>query len=359
MDRRSLLAIALAVLLALSGCVTTLQDPADDADGDADTTEWTVEVVSVVDGDTLKVRFPDGDVENVRLLGVDTPEINTEVSPGEFEGIPDTKRGRAWLRDWGHKADEWMRQRVADAEVTIATDPTADRRGSYGRLLVYVSIDGDDVNAELLDQGYARLYDSEFQQRDRYASLETTARTQNAGLWGYTDDADATSSDARTTTTGASPTTTATSATTEGASPTTTATSATTEGASRTTTATTTTVTDGGTVGDVDLAVVRVHENAEGHDGENLDDEYVVLENRGDRTIDPSGWTLRDDANHEYAFPDGFELAPGATVTIYTGSGTDTDASLYWGSNAPIWNNDGDVVYVETANGTVVVEYAY
>jgi len=310
MDGRSAIVLALAVALVLAGCTSTIgTGPAgDDAAGTA--TDWTVEVVEVVDGDTLKVEFPDGRVENVRLLGVDTPEVHTGVSPAEFEGIPETEDGRMWLRDWGHKASEWMRQRVADAEVRIETDPAADRRGSYGRLLVYVYVDGENVNEELLSQGYARMYDSEFTKRERFAELEASAQSQNAGLWGYTDGAGAATD-------------------------------------------------DGGAIGDSGLAVATMHADADGHDGDNLNDEYVVLENRGDRTIDLSGYTVRDEANHEYTVPDGVTLRPGEQITLFTGSGSDTDDSLYWGSSRPIWNNDGDTVYVETANGTSVVEYEY
>ena len=320
MHQRSVTVVALVVLVALSGCLSAGIDAsagdANDANGAGvgTATDWTVEVVEVVDGDTLKVEFPDGRVENVRLLGVDTPEVHTGVSPDEFEGVPETEDGRQWLRDWGHKASEWMIQRVADAEVRIATDPEADRRGSYGRLLVYVYVDGENVNAELLEQGYARMYDSEFAERDRFASLEASAQSQNAGLWGYTDGAGG-------------------------------------EGA--------VSDDDGGAVGDSGLAVATVHADADGPDGDNLNDEYVVLENRGDRTIALSGYTIRDDANHAYTVPDGVELRPGERLTLFTGSGDATDDSLYWGANSPIWNNDGDVVYVETANGTTVVEYEY
>jgi micrococcal nuclease len=322
MNHRLVLAIALATTLLLSGCLTSapMDAPATDAadtgpdDGtagpDDDVDAWTVEVVEVVDGDTLKVRFPDGTVENVRLLGVDTPEVHTGVSPDEFEGVPDTEDGRAWLRDWGFRASEWMTQRVADAEVRIATDADADRRGSYGRLLVYVYVDDANVNAELLSQGYARMYDSTFSNRDEFASLEASARSQHAGVWGYTEGAGSDTG-------------------------------------------------DGGAIGDSALAVAAVNADADGPDGDNLNDEYVVLENRGDSTIDLSGYVVRDTANHAYTIPDGVTLQPGAELTIFTGTGTSTDDSLYWGATSPIWNNDGDTVFVETTNGTTVVEYEY
>ncbi|WP_323676072.1 lamin tail domain-containing protein [Halorubellus sp. PRR65] len=320
MTERSVTVIALVLVVALSGCLSAGIDAsgpgANDGNGDrvGTATDWTVEVVAVVDGDTLKVEFPDGRVENVRLLGVDTPEVHTGVTPDEFEGVPSTDDGEAWLTDWGHKASEWMRQRVADAEVRIATDPEADRRGSYGRLLVYVHVDGENVNAELLTQGYARMYDSEFAERDRFASLEATAQSQDAGLWAYTDGAGG-------------------------------------EGA--------VSGDNGGAVGDSGLAVATVHADADGPDGDNLNDEYVVLENRGDDTIDLSGYTIRDDANHAYTIPADVTLRPGEQLTLFTGSGSASGGSLYWGASSPIWNNDGDAVYVETTNGTTAVEYEY
>ncbi len=116
------------------------------------------------------------------------------------------------------------------------------------------------------------------------------------------------------------------------------------------------TTTDSTTSG---LAVAEINADAEGRDGENLNDEYVVFENSGTETLDLSGWTVADDADHTYTIPDGVMLAPGATVTLYTGSGTATDSELYWGSGSPIWNNDGDTVIVTTNEGDRVLEESY
>ena len=107
------------------------------------------------------------------------------------------------------------------------------------------------------------------------------------------------------------------------------------------------------------LAIVEINADAEGNDRENLNDEYVVFENTGSETLDMSGWTVADDADHTYTIPDGFTLAPGETVTLYTGSGTATDSELYWGLGSPIWNNDGDTVIVTTTAGDRVLEESY
>ena len=122
----------------------------------------------------------------------------------------------------------------------------------------------------------------------------------------------------------------------------------------------TTVATDGGTsTGAGAFAVKTVHADAAGSDGENLNDEYVVFENTGSETLEMSGWTVSDAAGHSYTIPDDVTLAPGETVTLYTGSGTDTSSELYWGSGSPIWNNAGDTVIVRNSQGHIVLEYTY
>jgi micrococcal nuclease len=177
MDRR---ALAVVVLVLTAGCTVdvslggTTTTPAETR---------TATVVDVVDGDTVDVRFEDGTTERVRLLGVDTPEVHTEVAPGEYEGIPDTEAARSCLERWGDRASEFATERLAGRTVTVATDPVADRRGGYDRLLAYVETDGESFNYALLERGYARLYDTEFTERDRFAAAEREARSNGTGLW--------------------------------------------------------------------------------------------------------------------------------------------------------------------------------
>jgi len=63
--------------------------------------------------------------------------------------------------------------------------------------------------------------------------------------------------------------------------------------------------------------------------------------------------------DYAYTFPGGFTLDPGETVTVYTGSGTDTDSELYWGSGRAVWNNGGDTIIVTNANENVVIRKEY
>jgi len=107
------------------------------------------------------------------------------------------------------------------------------------------------------------------------------------------------------------------------------------------------------------LEVATVNADAEGDDRENLNDEYGVFENTGDDPIDLAGWTVEDEAGRSYEFPQGFTLEAGTTVTLRTGSGTDTETDLYWGSGSPIWNNNGDTVIVTTDTGDRILEVSY
>ena len=180
-------ALAVVALLVLAGCTVNVSVGGQTTEpGPADVR--TATVVHVVDGDTVDVEFENGTQERVRLLGVDTPETHTEVSPGEFEGVPDTEAGRSCLDSWGDRASEFARERLAGATVTVAVDGESDRRGSYGRLLAYVTTGGnasstESFNLALLEQGYARLYDTAFTRRDSFAAAENRARANGTGLW--------------------------------------------------------------------------------------------------------------------------------------------------------------------------------
>ncbi|MFB6201122.1 MAG: thermonuclease family protein [Halorhabdus sp.] len=146
---------------------------------------WTVTVVDVVDADTMDVRYRNGSRETIRLLGVDAPEPRAAVTPEEWDGIPDTDAGRTWLREWGENASRFAEERLAGKRIRIVTDPMAGRRGGYGRVLVYVLIDGTVFGEQLLKSGYARRYETTFELSDRFAAAENRAQTAERGVWGF------------------------------------------------------------------------------------------------------------------------------------------------------------------------------
>jgi hypothetical protein len=89
---------------------------------------------------------------------------------------------------------------------------------------------------------------------------------------------------------------------------------------------------------------------------ENLDQEWIEITNQGEEDISLEGWTLSDQQNHTYTFPD-FILLAGTSVKVHTGSGDDAEEDLYCNRNTPIWNNDGDVATLTDAAGNVVAMY--
>lgn len=200
MARRSVaLVFLVAVLVILAGCSTSVETVDYEAGPEAealstggpdDGMAWEVTVTHVVDGDTVEARFPNGEVERLRLLGVDTPEATEDgVTPDEFEGIPDTEAGRAHLLEWGERASTFATEELEGETVRIAVDSEADRRGGYGRLLVYVYEDGSNFNERLLREGYARLYDTPFSLLSEFEATESTARDEERGLWAFDDTA--------------------------------------------------------------------------------------------------------------------------------------------------------------------------
>lgn len=133
-------------------------------------------VTDVVDGDTIEVELPDGSEEDVRYIGIDTPET---VKPGEP------------VECGGPRAHDVNERLVAGRRVTLRFD--AERRDQYDRLLAYVYLPAAEtggrplfVNAELLRRGLARTLtiapNDSF--ADRFARITARAGARGRGLWG-------------------------------------------------------------------------------------------------------------------------------------------------------------------------------
>jgi len=124
--------------------------------------------VRAVDGDTLEVRLDDGDVETVRLIGVDTPETVKPDTPVQCFG-PQASA-------FEHRHTEGKRVRLL-----VGVEP----RDFYGRLLAYVFVDDRFLEVELLRRGLARTLT--FHPNDRFAprfeKLERIAAKRGKGLW--------------------------------------------------------------------------------------------------------------------------------------------------------------------------------
>lgn len=105
--------------------------------------EYRAKVVSVYDGDTIRVDIDLGfgvslNNQTVRLGGINSPEMRGEE------------------RTEGLKAREALREQIDGQEVTIRT--AKDRKGKYGRWLAVVDRKGVNINEWMIDHGYAMEY---------------------------------------------------------------------------------------------------------------------------------------------------------------------------------------------------------
>jgi micrococcal nuclease len=125
-------------------------------------------VLRAVDGDTIEVLI-DGQHEDVRYIGVDTPET---VKPG----TP--------VQCFGPRAHRFNARLVTHRRVRLVFG--VERRDVYGRLLAYVYLGDRFVNAELARRGLARTLTIPPNDRfaRRFKRLQSAAARAGRGLWG-------------------------------------------------------------------------------------------------------------------------------------------------------------------------------
>jgi len=125
-------------------------------------------VTRVVDGDTIEVLMT-GTTYKVRYIGVDTPET---VDPRRPVGC------------FGREASERNRQLVEGKTVALEND--ISETDDFGRLLRYVWVGGEMVNATLVREGYAMAitYPPDVKYQELFRSLQREAMDAGLGLWG-------------------------------------------------------------------------------------------------------------------------------------------------------------------------------
>lgn len=86
--------------------------------------------------------------------------------------------------------------------------------------------------------------------------------------------------------------------------------------------------------------------------------EHVILANTGNRTIDVSGYVLRDAANNVLRVGAGYKLQPGAQLRVYPGPGTNSADAFYLGGKVGVLNNGGDSLGLWNAKGKLMDTFA-
>jgi micrococcal nuclease len=235
------------------------------------------------------------------VIDGDTIEINT----GEIVrliGINAPEEGGKCYEE----SKEYLQDFLSDKEVTLEMD--IEDKDQYGRLLRYVFADGHHVNygmvylglAHKYEYGLNKIYSSQFEQ------AEDEAKQNEGCLWESEEVS---------------------------------------------------------YILDECIQITNLHFNAAGDDNYNLNDEYITFENKCSYSISMDSWTIKDEtASHIYTIPS-FAFQSGATFTLYTGTGTNTNSALYWGRTsedyAAIWNNNGDTLFLRDSSGNLVLSQSY
>lgn len=305
---RGLVTTAAALLLAV-GC-TSGAPPDRAAPSDPSTTEATSSSPDTTTGTT-------GATGDTTPSGGDAARV-THVTDGDTIDVSLDGRDER-VRLVGINAPEATQDECFSAEATAALTALVggrtvrlvrdeSDRDDYARLLRYVYVGDTFVNEDLVRRGFAQAYryEPDTAQADRLDAAQTAAEQAQAGLWAP-------------------------------------------DACGR--------VRPGG----AGLVVDRIEADPPGDETLDANAEFVVVRNGGAAAIDLGGWGLKDEsASHRFAFPAGFTLAAGASVTVHTGCGSPTATDLFWcNQGSAVWNNDGDTAFLLDPAGNVVDTRTY
>ena len=115
-------------------------------------------VVSVTDGDTIKVLTENKELIKIRLAEIDTPEKK---------------------QPWGRKAKKALSGFLN--QKTVSVKPVTKDR--YGRTIAHIYSDGVNINREMVKTGNAWVYRKYMKDRTLLDD-EDYARKHKLGLWG-------------------------------------------------------------------------------------------------------------------------------------------------------------------------------
>ncbi|MDX5474885.1 MAG: thermonuclease family protein [Bacillaceae bacterium] len=167
----------LSFSLLLSGCIAeefiinseNFESAFNKQNNEQEFNRVTVPITSVIDGDTIRVKF-EGKEERVRFLLIDTPEMNhgNDEEPQPF----------------GQDATDFVKDMLKAGEVELELD--INERDRYGRILAYLYVDGVNVQEELLRNGLARVayvFPPNTRYVDEYKAIQQEAQANEMGIW--------------------------------------------------------------------------------------------------------------------------------------------------------------------------------
>ncbi len=126
-------------------------------------TTFEAKVVKIVDGDTITALDAQNTSIKIRMYGIDAPESK---------------------QAFGQKAKQALTTAIATKIITVIDHGT----DIYGRMLGTIWLDGYDINASMVDSGYAWVYRFEDSAIvPGYIKYESAAQKETKGLWADTN----------------------------------------------------------------------------------------------------------------------------------------------------------------------------
>jgi endonuclease YncB( thermonuclease family) len=308
-----------ALLLILLALVSAGASPAQAAepasgkcrmDGTGPTCKfWYGKVAFIADGDTFDFDV-DGDgshrVSRVRVTGINAMEHTV------YSKYADRRRGACHALEATARLEQLVR--ASRWRVRLAAQHASSRTGKRLRRQASVKIGGrwTDVGAILMAEGHTLWLPNgdEWAWNKQYATLAQQAAAQRINLWNPAACG----------------------------------------------------------VGPQQDVPVQVWGNwdADGADPGNLNGEWIKVKNPSAQTLDVSGWLVRDSFHREYVFRPGTTIAPGRSLYVHSGRGSDSPEHLYWNLGGTIFENVssdgrgvGDGAYVYDNQGDLRAYFMY
>lgn len=118
------------------------------------------------DGDTARFIISNEE-RKVRFLAIDTPEVDNN-------------------EPFSKVAAEYTCNRLKNAkEIYLEYDSNSDKEDKYGRILAFVHVDGELLQKELVERGYAKvayIY-GDYEHVSELRELEEIAKNNGLGIW--------------------------------------------------------------------------------------------------------------------------------------------------------------------------------
>jgi endonuclease YncB( thermonuclease family) len=250
-----------------------------------------IKVVEAYDGDTLTLA----NGVHVRVHGINTTEMKSAHGAEPFAEL----------------AGEFTRKLLVGKKVDL-TDPSGGGRMSddYGRMVLIVKRDGEDLAEKLAEQGLGHVYiipdGNNSDDGERYGRLiaaQKRAKDARRGIWGHD------------------------------------------------------------WFKGQKLFLTSFHGNGKGNDKANPNVEYLRVANISEEPLALGGYTMTNKAGRTFTLPE-VTLPPGYTISISSGKGVDlTDVNhplqIFLQSDTEVWENTGDQFVMRDPAGNVIMEEEY